>query len=174
MRTLQLVNHLSDAQLKEKLSSTAGKPEFNRWQILYLIQVGKLRSAAIISPLVNLSKPSIYKIVEQYNRSGVQGIKYTNRGGRRRSLLSLEEEALLLNAIEQKAAKGLIKTANDIRTMVEAKVGKAVSDDYLWDLLHRNGWKKKMPRPHHPKRSVAEQLEFKKNFLTVWLPFNGT
>ena len=174
MRTLQLVNHLTDTQLKEKLSATAGKLEFSRWQILYLIQVAKLRSATLISPLVNLSKPSIYKIVEQYNRSGVDGIKYTNRGGRRRSLLSLEEEARLLNAIEQKAAKGLIKTANDIRAMVEAKVGKAVSDDYLWDLLNRNGWKKKMPRPHHPKTSVAEQLEFKKNSLTVWLPLNGT
>jgi transposase len=174
MRTLQLVNHLTDAQLKEKLSATAGKPEFSRWQILYLIQVGKLRSATIISPLVNLSKPSIYKIVEQYNRSGVHGIKYTSRGGRRRSLLSVEEEAQLLNAIEQKAAKGLIKTANDIRAMVEAKVGRSVSDDYLWDLLNRNGWKKKMPRPHHPKRNVLEQLEFKKNSLTVWLPSSGT
>lgn len=174
MRTLQLVNHLSDAQLKEKLSLTAGKPEFSRWQILYLVQVGKLHSAAIISPLVNLSKPSIYKIVEQYNKSGVRGIKYTNRGGRRRSLLSLDEEARLLDAIEQKASKGLIKTANDIRAMVEAKVGKAVSDDYLWDLLRRNGWKKKMPRPHHPKRSVAEQSEFKKNSLAAWLPSNGT
>jgi len=174
MRTLQLVNHLTDAQLKEKLSATAGKPEFSRWQILYLIQVGKLHSATIISPLVNLSKPSIYKIVEQYNRSGVAAIKYTLRGGRRRSLLSLDDEARLLNAIEQKAARGLIKTANDIRVMVEAKVGKPVSDDYLWDLLNRNGWKKKMPRPHHPKRNVAEQLEFKKNSLIVWLPSSGT
>ena len=89
-------------------------------------------------------------------------------------MLSLDDEARLLNAIEQKAARGLIKTANDIRVMVEAKVGKPVSDDYLWDLLNRNGWKKKMPRPHHPKRNVAEQLEFKKNSLIVWLPSSGT
>ena len=62
-------------------------------------------------------------------------------------------------------------TPNDIRALVGAKVGKGkgVSDDYLWDLLKRNGWKKKMPRPHHPKRNQAEQQEFKKNSPGVWL-----
>ena len=39
MRTLQLVNHLSDEQLRQHLSSSKGKPEFSRWQILYLVQV---------------------------------------------------------------------------------------------------------------------------------------
>jgi transposase len=174
MRTLQIAGHLSDTQLKEKLSSTAGKPEFSRWQILYMIQVGKIHAASVIAPLVNLSRPSIYKIVAQYNKQGVGGIKYASRGGRRRSLLSLDQEAALLASVEQRAAKGLIKTANDIRVMVEAKVGKAVSDDYLWDLLSRNGWKKKMPRPHHPKRNTTEQQAFKKNSPTVWLRSTGT
>jgi transposase len=173
MRTLELVNHLTDVQLKEQLGATAGKPEFSRWQILYMVQVAGIHSAGVISPLVNLSRSSIYKIVEQYNKEGTNGIKYNLRGGRRRALLSISDEAELLNAIEQKAAKGLIKTANDIRVIVEAKIGKAVSDDYLWDLLNRNGWKKKMPRPHHPKRNTAEQQEFKKNSPTVWLPSHG-
>lgn len=173
MRTLQLVGHLTDVQLKEQLSVFSGKPEFSRWQILYMIQVGKINSAAVISPLVNLSKPSIYKIVEEYNKSGVQGVRYTKRGGRRRFLLSIAEEEEVLKSIEEKAAKGLVKTANDIRAIVETKAGKVVSDDYLWDMLNRNGWKKKMPRPHHPKRKVAEQQEFKKNSPTVWQPSNG-
>jgi len=113
------------------------------------------------------------QIVEQYNKEGPTGIKYILRGGRRRSLLSTSEGVELLNAVEQKAAKGLVKTDNDIRIIVEAKVGKAVSDDYLWDLLNRNGWKKKMARPHHTKRNTVEQQEFKKNSPTVWLPSNG-
>lgn len=173
MRTLHLVAHLTDEQLKEKLSSFKGKPEFSRWQILYMVQVGKIHSAGVISPLVNLSKPSIYKIIEQYNKEGVQGVKYSSRGGRRRSLLSISEEEELLNSIGQKASKGLVKTANDIREIVEKKIGKAVSDDYLWDMLKRNGWKKKMPRPHHPKRNTFEQQEFKKNSPTVWQPSIG-
>jgi len=170
MRTLQLVNHLNDDQLKQHLSLSKGKPEFSRWQILYLVQVGHLNSADIIAPIVNLSKSSIYKIVQDYNKSGISSIKYTLRGGRRRALLSIEEEKELLQTIESKASQGLIKTANDIRALVEAKVKKRVSDDYLWDLLNRNGWKKKMPRPHHPKRNVSEQEGFKKNSPNSWQP----
>src|SRR5437762_3018948 len=119
MRTLELVNHLTDAQLKAQLGAAAGKPEFGRWQILYMVQIAGIHSATIISPLVNLSRSSIYKIVEQYNKEGAKGIKYILRGGRRRSLLSTSDEAELLNTIEQKAAKGLVKTANDIRVIVE-------------------------------------------------------
>ena len=73
-------------------------------------------------------------------------------------------------SLEILASKGLIKPANDIRKVIVQKVGKAVSDDYLWDLLHRNGWKKKMPRPHHPKRSLEDQADFKKNFPKSWSP----
>ena len=50
MRTLELVSHLTDVQLKEQLTATAGKPEFSRWQILYMVQVAVIHSAAFISP----------------------------------------------------------------------------------------------------------------------------
>jgi len=170
MRTLQLSDHLTNDQLIEKLSSSRGTSDSTRWQILYLVQVVKQVSADIISPLVGLSKPSIYKIVERYNKEGPLAIKCKLRGGRRNALLSVNEEEQLFINLEEQASKGLIKTANDIRQVVELKVGKAVSDDFLWDLLHRNGWKKKMPRPHHPKRDIKQQGEFKKNFLKSWKP----
>jgi len=63
MRTLELVNHLTDAQLKEQLGAAAGKPEFSRWQILYMIQIAGIHSAAVISPLVNLSRSSIVSLL---------------------------------------------------------------------------------------------------------------
>ena len=70
MRTLQLSDHLTNDQLIEKLSSSRGTSDFTRWQILYLVEVAKQVSADISSPLVGLSKPSIYKIVERYNKQG--------------------------------------------------------------------------------------------------------
>ncbi|MEP6747514.1 MAG: winged helix-turn-helix domain-containing protein [Bacteroidota bacterium] len=170
MRSLQVAAHFSNADLQKNLSLSRNSPGHSRWQIIYLIQVGKMSSAELIAPLVNLSVHSIYKIVEHYNHSGVAALGYKKKGGRRRSLLSLSEEAALFSSLETMALKGLIKTANDIRVVVERKTGKVVSDDYLWDLLHRNGWKKKMPRPHHPKRSNEEQEDFKKNSPKSWTP----
>ena len=170
MRSLQVVRHLSNAAVQTKLSDSRGTVTQNRWQIIYLIQVGNIHSAELLVPLVNLSVHSIYKIVENYNHAGSGALVYKQKGGRRRALLNLSEEATLFASLETLASKGLIKTANDIRLVVERKTGKAVSDDYLWDLLHRNGWKKKMPRPHHPKRSIEEQADFKKNFPKSWSP----
>lgn len=170
MRSLQVFPHCSNSTLQNKLSDSRGSSSHSRWQIIYLIQIGKMHSAELIAPLVNLSVHSIYKIVESYNLDGVTALVYKKKGGRRRSLLSVAEEADLFTSLEALASKGLIKTANDIRSVVERKVGKTVSDDYLWDLLHRNDWKKKMPRPHHPKRSLEEQAAFKKNFPKNWSP----
>ena len=170
MRRLQVVDHLSNEQVQSQLLQSRDTPGHSRWQIIYLIQVGNIHTAELLAPLVNLSVHSIYKIVESYNRIGAEALVYKVKGGRRRSLLSVSEETALFTSLENLASKGLIKTANDIRIVVERKAGKSVSDDYLWDLLHRNGWKKKMPRPHHPKRSKADQAEFKKNSPTSWSP----
>lgn len=170
MRTLSLAPHLTDEQLVAKLNEFRIKPEFTRWQILYLVQVGKMNKVDMLVPLVGLSKPSIYKIIEGYNKRGVSSIVVKPRGGRRRELLTIAEEEALVGSIIEKAEKGLIKTANDIRAVVEARIGKDVSDDYLWDLLRRNGWRKKVPRPHHPKRDKAEQDSFKKNSPKYWMP----
>lgn len=170
MRSLQLISHLTSSEIKEKLSQSRESLTHSRWQIIYLIQVGNIHSAELLAPLVNLSIHSIYKIVERYNLNGATAVSYRPKGGRRKSLLSIEEERKLFLSLEDRASRGLIKTANDIRSMVEQKTGKPVSDDYLWDLLQRNGWKKKMPRPHHPKRSKEDQLEFKKNSPRIWSP----
>ena len=170
MRLLQVAAHLTNAAVQTNLSASRNTTSHSRWQIIYLIQVGNMHSADLIAPLVNLSVHSIYKIVERYNLQGASALTYKEKGGRRRFLLTTEEEAALFVSLENLASKGLIKTANDIRKVIEEKVGKVVSDDYLWDLLHRNGWKKKMPRPHHPKRSLEEQADFKKNFPKSWSP----
>ena len=168
MRSLQVAAHFTNVVVQNKLSESRNTSTHSRWQIIYLIQIGNMHSAELIAPLVNLSLHSIYKIVERYNIEGASALVYKEKGGRRRFLLSIEEEKAMFVSMENLASKGLIKTANDIRKVIEQKVGKAVSDDYLWDLLHRNGWKKKMPRPHHPKRSLEEQADFKKNFLKSW------
>ncbi len=170
MRSLQVTDHLNNTEVQKNLLESRGTAGHCRWQILYLIQIGNIHSAELLSPLVDLSVHSIYKIVEHYNHSGTEALICKPKGGRRRALLSVDEEASLFVSLETLASKGLIKTANDIRKAVEQKTGKPVSDDYLWDLLHRNGWKKKMPRPHHPKRSIAQQAEFKKNSPKSWSP----
>ena len=103
--------------------------------------------------------------VRLYNQYGSDYLVNLQWGGRReaRSLLSFEQEEQLLEKVAKKYLNGEILTAKAIRTEVELAVIRSVSDNYLWDLFKRHGWKKKAPPPKHPSQSLKAQEEFKKN-----------
>lgn len=109
MRSLQVAGHFTNTELQSKLTQNRGTASHSRWQIIYLIQAGNMHSAELLSPVVNLSVHSIYKIVENYNRVGPASLVYKPKGGRRRALLSIDEEASLFTSLEQKASRGQIK-----------------------------------------------------------------
>ena len=76
----------------------------------------------------------------------------------------------IMNDLKTKATEGKILVAKHIKEIIEKKIGKQVSDDYIWDLFKRHNWKKKMPRTEHPKRNESAQEEFKKNSRNYWQP----
>jgi len=112
------------------------------------------------------------RVICLYNKHGKNWYCGEKRGGRRqqRCHLSLEEEKALMKSLESDALAGNILTFKHIKKYVEVRVGKEVSDDYIWDLFSRHGWKKKSPRPYHPKADKQSQDDFKKNFVKIWLP----
>jgi hypothetical protein len=46
---------------------------------------------------------------------------------------------------------------HDLKAAYEKAIGHATSDSTVYNLLHRHGWRKLMPRPFHPKRDFAAQ-----------------
>ena len=63
-----------------------------------------------------------------------------------------------------RAKKGLITTIAKIKRAYEAKIAKNVHKSTIYRLLERHGWRKVMPRSHHPQAKFKEQEEFKKKF----------
>lgn len=172
MRKLSLFPHLSNGALQSRMNAQYDIRLFKYWQILYCIQTNPGKQAGEYASLLGTDVSKIYRLVQLYNKSGAVFSDKLVWGGRResRSLLSLNEEQLLMNGLKQKALKGQIITMNDIRVIVEQKTKRPVSDDYLWDLFKRHGWKKKVPRPSHPKKDIAAQQSFKKNSPGYWSP----
>jgi DDE superfamily endonuclease/Winged helix-turn helix len=76
----------------------------------------------------------------------------------------LEEERAVLAGLRSRARAGRLITAAEVHTDVERSVGHAVSDDYLYSLLHRHGWRKIEPRPRHVRADPAVQRSFKRDF----------
>lgn len=120
-------------------------------------------SAPVIADLLQVSKQAVWLWVGQYNHQGPEGLLRRGRGGRRWSFLSTEAEASVLHSFEQKALDGQVLMAPQLLPEVERVVGKPVSLDYVYKLLHRHQWRKLGPRPRHVKSDRSVQAEFKKN-----------
>ena len=172
MRILQLKPHLTTTELSGKLSTCLNIHQRCYWQILLSVSFNPNKKAEEYASFLGVTKSKVYKVVELYNKEGADFTENLKWGGRRSttSNMSFEEEKEMMDDLKNKAKDGKILVAKHIRKIVEAKVGKAVSDDYIWDLFKRHNWKKKMPRPEHPKRNKSAQEEFKKNSPKYWQP----
>ena len=72
--------------------------------------------------------------------------------------------------MRNRAAKGEIVTAAKIRTAAENFLKHPVAKDFAYDLMHRQGWRKIMPRPEHPRQDKSKQEALKKTFRSYWAP----
>jgi len=169
MRTLSLTNPIEVSYIKNKMKTSKNASDFKRWQVLYFVSSFNVE-ADYLSDITGYSKANIYAIVQQHNHPNKPDVSTQKRGGRRRSLLTIEQECKFMKGLEQKALEGQILSYLDIKNLVEKEVERVVSDDFIWDLFKRNGWTKHSPRPHHPKKDIGAQEEFKKNSKSVWLP----
>ena len=172
MKILQTKPYLTDEELKKIMNGQNEVRSFRDWQIIYCVQVNFGKKAEEIALMLGVTTTKIYKKVQTYNKYGVGWRNDKKWGGRReeRCNLSLEEEKGLLKQLEIEASKGLILTYKQIKVKVEDKVGREVSDDYIWDLFKRHKWKKKVPRQSHPKADIGKQEEYKKNLKKTWQP----
>ena len=172
MRILKLKPHLSEEEIKEITFSQKSVRDFQDWQIIYLIQLNKNKKAIDIAELLGINVYRIYDRIELYNKYGKDWKSLNKWGGRRKetSYLTLAEERVVMEELKDKATKGFILTASDIRNHIELKVGHEVSNDYIWDLFKRHNWTKKSPMPKHPLSVKEKQDSFKKNFKKVWMP----
>jgi len=169
MNRIHINDTLPIEEIKRRMISSKDIQERNRWQGLYLAKA-KGFSANEIADMIGVSVFTVNKWVYNYNRKGEESIYSQKRGGNRTSYLSWEEEEALLSEIAKRAEKGQIVIVRMIKTEIESKLGHAVSKDYPYDLLHRHGWRRVVPRPKHPKQDPEKQDEFKKNSRNTWRP----
>ncbi len=162
MRILKTPTKHSPEDLKALMNTAKSSKDFKKWQILYISSCYKV-TANYLSDTTGYSKASIYSIIKHPDID----INHKTRGGRNRELLPIKEEVRMMENMEDTAIKGQIISSKDMKSAVEAIVGKAVSDDYIWDLFKRNGWKKHRPGPNQFNN---QQTDPKKRTKTIWLP----
>jgi transposase len=95
----------------------------------------------------------------------------SNWGGRRRELMTFDEEKKFLEPWEQQAKDGGILVVSVIRAALAQHLGRSVKASVVYRLLERHGWRKVAPDTHHPKSDPAAQEEWKKNSRKHWRPY---
>ncbi len=93
------------------------------------------------------------------------------RGGRRRSLMSVEEEKEFLRPWEEQAKTGRVLVLSPIRAALAQKLGRKVNRSVVWRFLERHGWRKVAPDTRHPKNDPQVQEDWKKNSRKHWQLF---
>lgn len=153
-------------QIRERLYQSKNGHHASYWQIILTVCSNPGRATKEYCAYLGISDTKFYRIVSLYNQQGASFCATLKWGGRREAccLISPEQEEELLQNWTATALEGGVLVAKQLRQAVEQKAGHRVSDDYLWDLLHRHGWTKKTPRPEHCRAAeVKEKREaFKK------------
>jgi transposase len=172
MRLLKINPHLTDKELKIKMNSRKTIHDFKDWQIIYSVQTNPGKKASEIAGILGVKPENIYKKVQTYNKFGSSWKDNTKRGGRReeRCIMTLCEEKEFLKSVEKDALNGGIITYQHIKSRLENRINRTVSDDYIWDIFKRHNWKKKVPRQSHPKADRLVQEDYKKNSRKIWQP----
>ena len=141
-----------------------------RWKIppaqRQRIQMVLLRESGMTQPAIaaalGVSLSTVNRAHMAYDHGGLKALKPKPNGGRKHENMTLAEEKALLTRFARAAGAGEMLNIHDLKAAYEKAIGHATSDSTIYNLLHRHGWRKLMPRPHHPKRDLAVQKKFKK------------
>jgi transposase len=163
-KTSKVKEHLSAEEIQKKIKITIGFWRVQKWLIIHNA-LNYPRKANEIANHLAVSESLVHKTISEYNRFGSTSIDTPGKGGRRNSYITIEEEQNFVESFVSKATKGHIATISEIKDSFERLVGEKVHKTTIYRLLDRNGWRKVVPLPHHPKKDKQAQEDFKKTLV---------
>jgi len=83
-------------------------------------------------------------------------------GGRRRALLSWEQEEAFMTDWKAPAERGELVVLTPLRVALDQQLGRRVKPSVVYRLVQRHRWRKVAPDTRHPKADPQVQAEWKK------------
>jgi transposase len=119
------------------------------------------KSASEAAEAVGFHAAYITQLTAKYRKGGIEAIAGNHYGGNRKNM-TRQEESALLEPFRQKAKDGQIVEVSEIKAAYEQAVGHTIGGSQIYRVLHRNNWRKVMPRSKHPKKASEEAIEASK------------
>ncbi len=128
-----------------------------------------------VGEILGRSRVTVSRMRKRFRQAacdGAENMPARGSGGRRRELLSIEEEKAFLKPWIEAAKAGGIIVVPPIHRALEERMGRKVATATTYNLLARHGWRKVQPDTRHPKSDENAREDFKKNSQTS-LPKRG-
>ena len=152
--------------IKAKEAGTKDKNISRRLRALMLWYEGK--SLKEIGKMLNVHPMSVNAMCRRYREQGLEEFARNKHESHYR-LMSKEQEAEVLEQFKVQEGKQI--TAKEIKAALDKAYGKETGHMYVYNVLKRHGWKKKMPRSRHPKAANQEACEASKKLKPpCWTP----
>ena len=120
--------------------------------------------------ILGVGRATVARLQQRFGQSVRPAMRRPRWGGRRKALLSVEQEAQFLAPWAEQAKQAGVLVLSPIRAALAQRLGRPVAASVVWRLLARHGWRKVAPDTRHPKSDLAAQEAWKKNFPKLWLP----
>jgi transposase len=125
--------------------------------------------------MLGISRASVARLQKRFRESSTEhpradSAKKATWGGRRRALMSYQEEQDFLAPWVERAEGGGILVVSPLRAALAQKLGRKVAATIVYRMLARHGWRKVAPDTRHPKSDPQVQEAWKKNSRKRWLP----
>ena len=113
--------------------------------------------------ILGVGRATVPRLQERFRQSVQPRATRPRWGGRRKALLSVEEEAAFLAPWAAQAKEAGLLVLSPIRAALAQRLGRPVAASVVWRLLARHGWRKVVPDTRHPKSDPLAQEAWKKN-----------
>lgn len=120
--------------------------------------------------ILGVGRATVPRLQQRFRESVQPRATRPRWGGRRKALLSIEQEAEFLAPWAEEAKSAGVLVLSPIRAALAQRLGRPVAASVVWRLLARHGWRKLAPDTRHPKSDLVAQGAWKKNSPKHWLP----
>lgn len=120
--------------------------------------------------MLGVGTASVNRMQSRFHTGRTSSSRMRNWGGRRKSLLTAQEEVDFLKPWAEQAQSAGLLVLSPIRAALAQRVGHPVKASVVWRLLARHGWRKVAPDTKHPKNDPKIMNAWKKNSPKLWRP----
>lgn len=136
--------------------------ELRMAQAVLLPAIGSLTLEQTATAL-GVGRATVARLQTRFRQHGERNSpRRTAWGGRRRALLTQEEEAAFMANWKAPAERGELVVLTPLRAALDRQVGRRVKPSVVYRLVRRHRWRKVAPDTRHPKADPQVQEEWKK------------